>query len=77
MFVDIVIPYPYPSSFYLKNYCNTIVRDNITVTLSLNKNNKINKINNLINNNNLIKNTVNVTVTISCLLLLHYLFSTF
>ena len=28
-----------------KSYCNTIVRDNVTVTLSLRNKNKINKIN--------------------------------
>jgi ABC-type lipopolysaccharide export system ATPase subunit len=63
-----------------KSYCNTIVRDNVTVTLTIiNKNNNYN--NNLINNilnkykiNN-IKNKVNVTVTLSCVLLLHYLIS--
>lgn len=56
-----------------KSYCYTIVRDNVTVILST-KNNKIN--NN--NNNNTIyfnKNEVNVTVTISCVLLLYYLFN--
>jgi hypothetical protein len=63
-----------------KSYCNTILRDNVTVTLTIiNKNNNYN--NNLINNilnkykiNN-IKNKVNVTVTLSCVLLLHYLIS--
>ena len=59
-----------------KNNCNTIVRDNVTVTLSLR--NKINNNNdNLINNNNNKinnKNKVSVTVTLSCMLLLHYLF---
>jgi hypothetical protein len=53
-----------------KSYCYTIVRDNVTVILST-KNNKI-------NNNNTIyfnKNEVNVTVTISCVLLLYYLFN--
>jgi hypothetical protein len=67
-----------------KSYCNTIVRDNVTVTLTLKNKNKINKINNNLinnnnnnNNNNNKENTVNVTVTLSCVLLLHYLFSTF
>jgi hypothetical protein len=50
-----------------KSYCYNIVRDIVTVTLST-KNNKIN------NNNNNNKNGVNVTLTISCVLLLHYLF---
>ena len=55
-----------------KSYCNTIVRDNVTVTLSLKNKNKINKINNNLinnnnnnNNNNIKENKVNVTVTIS------------
>lgn len=54
-----------------KSYCYTIVRDNVTVILST-KNNKINN-----NNNNIYfnKNEVNVTVTISCVLLLYYLFN--
>ena len=58
-----------------KSYCYTIMRDNVTVTLStknnnlINNNNNNNKINNFNN-----KNKVNVTVTISCVLLLHYLF---
>ena len=57
-----------------KSYCYTIVRDNVTVILST-KNNKINNNNN--NNNNIYfnKNEVNVTVTISCVLLLYYLFN--
>ena len=55
-----------------KSYCYTIVRDNVTVTLST-KNNKLNNNNNKINNN--LKNEVNVTVTLSCVLLLHYLFA--
>jgi len=54
-----------------KSYCYTIMRDNVTVTLSTKNNNLIN--NNKINNFNN-KNKVNVTVTISCVLLLHYLF---
>ena len=56
-----------------KSYCYTIVRDNVTVILST-KNNKINNNN---NNNNIYfnKNEVNVTVTISCVLLLYYLFN--
>ena len=45
---------------------------NVTVTLNI-KNSKINKIKN--NNIYFNKNEVNVTVTISCVLLLHYLFS--
>ena len=58
----------------IKSYCYTIVRDIVTVTLSLknnnliNNNNNNNKINNILN-----ENEVNVTVTISCVLLLHYL----
>ena len=48
-----------------KSYCYTIVRDNVTVTLST-KNNNNNKLNNF-------KNEVNVTVTISCVFVLHYL----
>jgi hypothetical protein len=72
LIVDIIIPYT--SSFCSKSYRYDNERDNVTVTLSsiINKN-KINKIN---NNNNKLKNQVNITVTISCLLLLHYLFST-
>jgi hypothetical protein len=34
----------------IKSYCNTIVRDNVTVTLTLKNKNKIN--NKIINNNN-------------------------
>ena len=52
-----------------KSYCYTIMRDNVTVTLSTK--NKIIIIN---NNNKINKNEVNVTVTLSCVLLLHYLF---
>ena len=50
------------SLIYSKSYCYTIVRDSVTVTLSLK-----NKINNL-------KKEVNVTVTLSCMLVLHYIF---
>ena len=58
-----------------KSYCYTIVRDNVTVTLST-KNNKLNNNNNNNNKiNNNLKNEVNVTVTLSCVLLLHYLFA--
>ena len=55
-----------------KSYCYTIMRDNVTVTLSTKNNNLINNNNN--NNNKINKNEVNVTVTLSCVLLLHYLF---
>ena len=57
-----------------KSYCYTIVRVIVTVTLSLKNiinNNNNNKI------NNLKKNEVNVTVTLSCVLVLHYLFDYF
>ena len=60
----------------LKSYCYTIVRDSVTVTLST-KNNKLNNNNNNNNKINNLKNKVNVTVTLSCVLLLHYLFHSF
>lgn len=55
-----------------KSYCYTIVLDIVTVTLSPKNNNLINNNNN--NKINNLKSEVNVTVTISCVLLLHYLF---
>jgi hypothetical protein len=57
-----------------KSYCNNIVRVIVIVTLtSIFNNNKIIIIN-LINNNNKLKNKAIVTVTLSFVLLLHYLF---
>ena len=57
-----------------KSYCYNIVRVIVTVTLTpIFNNNKIIIIN-LINNNKNDKFIVIVTVTLSCLLLLHYLF---
>jgi hypothetical protein len=62
-----------------KSYCNIIVCVIVTVTIT-SKNKKNNYNNNLINyliiKNKIknIKNKVIVTVTLSCVLLLHYLF---